>query len=350
MQNSVGGGRAVSDVFTPSAAVGLLLLLTALGCRGPLALSPNDAIVLPGAATVTLAAYLKEDDRLGMREGVRGVDLRFFVGETLVGQERTGPDGRARVTIAAEGPLEREFRVEADAFGRHLSRMGRIYTPDPGRVGVAVDIDETLSQTEIDSLLFRRSDRESDPLDHSVKALTRLATDFEIVYLTARPRFLIEKTRDWLARHGYPSGPLLTSPHWRRSLRGGGRFKTETLTALRAEWPNVLIGIGDRETDLAAYRAAGMLPIIVLDESRDEDRLEDGAPGAVVMENWKDVLRYFERHRERLIDPDRVREWIGRIERGAFTRRSGQRLRDRPRRRPNPSGPFGSLRASGRRV
>jgi phosphatidate phosphatase PAH1 len=76
---------------------------------------------------------------------------------------------------------------------------------------VACDIDSTISETSLNALFFDDIDSTSRPIEGSVEVLREIARDYQIMYLTARPRFTLEKTRSWLDAHGYPREPVITS-------------------------------------------------------------------------------------------------------------------------------------------
>ena len=40
------------------------------------------------------------------------------------------------------------------------------------------------------------------PISGSVEALHEIARHYDLIYFTARPRFTLQKTPDWLATHG----------------------------------------------------------------------------------------------------------------------------------------------------
>jgi hypothetical protein len=132
-----------------------------------------------------------------------------------------------------------------------------------------------------------------------------LARDFEIVYLTARPQFLADKTRVWLAAHGFPDGPLLTAPSWRATLRQE-RYKRRALARLREQLPNLLIGVGDKMRDVRAYLANHMLAIHI--DVQGEASSSDSR--AITVRDWNDIRRLFEANRALLVTPQRLRQLL----------------------------------------
>ena len=124
------------------------------------------------------------------------------------------------------------------------------------------------------------------------------------MYLTGRPRSLLDRTRQWLEENEYPAGPVITAPSLRQAMHAR-TFKLHALHALRENWPNMLIGIGDRPSDAAAYGASEMLTLITSPKRDTEYGVH-----AIMLRNWKTIGRFFEANRATLADPQRLREVI----------------------------------------
>jgi hypothetical protein len=280
----------------------ILGLLALAGCKAPL-LSVDDAVVLPGEKT-RLIACVEREPVLGLCKDVEQVRVHFDVDESEVGAAKTDEDGVAEVKHKLlPGTENYEARVLVD--GRELRALGRVFTWDKDRVIIVVDIDHTIEQTNYKGLLRSpNSEDDSDPIKHSVETLKALAQDFQIVYLTGRPRFLIDKTRMWLRQEGFPTGPVITSVRV-RDMVNPGEFKRRKLHELRKYWPNLLIGIGNQPGDADAYGANGMLALVL--PSKPEQTF---GPHAVVFRDWKQVGKFFGTNRAMLTDADALHEVI----------------------------------------
>lgn len=159
----------------------------------------------------------------------------------------------------------------------------------PRRVTIVVDIDETISATDYAGF-FGLRENNSHPYDHAREVLNRLSGDFDIIYLTARPQWLFAETRAWLREAGFSRGPVVATGRI-VDVFWPGSFKTPSLALLRLRVPEILIGIGDRKTDVAAYSANGMLSLVV--HPRGGMAYPDSA---VVLEDWKAVEEFFDEH------------------------------------------------------
>ena len=269
----------------------------------PPILSVDDAVVMPGEKT-HLVAYVEREPVLGLRKDVEDVTVRFFVGGNEVGHDKTDDDGRASIRCELRSGTAR-YEARAVVGRRKLLAEGDVFAWDGDRVIIAVDVDDTIARTDYTDLIFDEDEDEIDPLKRSSKTLDTLAADYHIVYLTARPRFLLHKTRVWLREEDFPTGPVITAKGLRQSVRQE-RFKRKQLKVLRKRWPKLLIGIGNSTSDAEAYGACGLLSIML----EQEDGKEDFGRHSIVLRKWKTVARFFEANRATLADADKLKEAI----------------------------------------
>lgn len=285
--------------------VPLISVLVLTGCATPF-LTVEDGVIGPRGSAV-LAAYLEQEPILGVRDGVENAEIRFYVGGKCLGTARTDDNGRALMHCDL-GEATPEFSAATAVWhGRELKAQGRLFEWRTARTAIAVDIDDTICNTDRDDLYFEATDDDSEPIGGSQDVLTELSRDYNILYLTARPRFLLNKTRAWMDAHDFPIGPVVTAPGWRASLKAE-RYKRETLTCFRRHLPSLLIGIGDKESDAHAYAENGMLAIRI-----GVDGSASTGPQTVLLANWNTVARFFEANRSVLSAPQRLR---GPLERG----------------------------------
>ena len=169
---------------------------------------------------------------------------------------------------------------------------------------IAVDIDETISQTDYSAVLWGVGKDKSKPLPHAQAALQRLSKRFDILYVTARPRSIRSKTQQWLDRYDFPKGRLVTSAKLNEFVFQSN-YKRSVLGRLRREYPNLVIGIGDKASDAKAYRGARMLPIVVHPWPTHKYRTDD-----VVLQNWQAVLDYFGANMAFLSNPQQMNHWL----------------------------------------
>lgn len=179
--------------------------------------------------------------------------------------------------------------------------------PDNGRnrVGLIVDVDETISITDYPSLFFGIGTDESRPYEHARDVLSKLSQYFDITYLTARPQWLTGETRKWLTEKGFPPGTVLTTARM-LDVYWPGSFKKRAVAALRHASPDLLIGIGDRHTDAEAYVANGMLALIVNPRRRTVYHEH-----AEVLKSWQDIGVFFEQHAATLRASDALKARYG---------------------------------------
>jgi hypothetical protein len=285
----------------PACRAGLaaVLLLLAGGCARTV-LTLEDAIAGPGPAPLVLMAHVERETPGALRTSVRGAPVEFLIDGRPAGTSPTDADGMASLTLHDPPPGVTSFTVRAQAGRTLLGKTGRVFHFSPARVILVTDIDNTIADTDVDDLILEPLDRESEPITGSREFLCRAARDFHVVYLTGRPRFLLEKTRRWLEMHGYPPGPVLVAPEISKAARYR-RFKRATLRELRRAWPNALIGIGNRQLDAAVYGANDMLALIV--DPPEHRRI---GRHALVLRDWTALADFFDTNWDALTSPDRL--------------------------------------------
>lgn len=88
----------------------------------------------------------------------------------------------------------------------------------------------------------------------SVECLQELAQRYEIIYIGARPGFTLPYTEEWLAKKGFPPGPVY--------LRGTREERLALVRDLREKF-DFVAGIGDRWDDNELHSEIGCLSIIL---------------------------------------------------------------------------------------
>lgn len=205
--------------------------------------------------------------------------------ETIEGVEDTG--GRVYFEIPAAVRLgPGRHRVLFVVRGDHSTAEQLIDVVPASTRFVVTDVDGTQTESETAewASLLTGSGPASQP--HGAEALETFARrGYRLLYLTARPEWLEPRTHAWLDEQGYPPGLVHTT------LGGTGAtgapaemFKTDELSALQARFPGgVAYGIGNTETDAAAYVSAGLPP------ERIVSYRFDGA-GATRMDDYAELV------------------------------------------------------------
>lgn len=176
-----------------------------------------------------------------------------------------------RGTTDKEGEAQAELLVPEEGFyevrikypGNHKYQPQEdtmvILAIPPQKPVLVLDLDNTITD---ESWLHRK--REPAPYDKdTVRVVQALSKKYAIVYLTARPKLLHRRSREWLRKYHFPEGPiLLWYPQTLRDL-SPTRYKRDELLDLRRQGINLAVGISNTKGDIKAYRKAGMEPIIL---------------------------------------------------------------------------------------
>ncbi len=279
------------------------------GC-GELQLTMEDVAYVPGEKSI-FVGQLERDSPFGIPDAMENESISFWVGDDLIGVAKTDDEGRAR--LAADlGKRSLQDKVKARAWVglRRVEVVRPIQSWDANTVIIAVDVDHTIAETDYEGVLLDDVDTKTTTIPGSVEALNALSRKFHVMYVTARPNFLYDETRQWLKMHGYPQAPLVMGPN-ASALVDQAELKEDLLKWRREPLPNLLIGIGDKASDAEAYHAVGMLSILL---APAEEELE--AENVFVMPNWAAIQAFFDVNGESLTKPDRLADIL---ERDAIT-------------------------------
>lgn len=285
-----------------TAQAAFLMIATALPspARGEQILSLQDSIIGPGRHA-RLVAYLTRESLFGIPKDIEHTTVTFFAGCHTLGTANTGEAGMAILECPIPSDVPDEIRAEATYSGNRMEGAARLFHWTDRKIAVCIDIDDTISRTDLDDVLLDEEDDDSKPLRHSRETLQYLSEDYHIFYLTARPSFLLEKTRNWLSSRGFPAAPVIVS-HRKRDLLQQAEYKERMLRTLQKDWPNILIGIGDKATDAQAYGERDMLAIIVRGKKPEEIGRH-----ALIMPDWKTIHRFFRNNRHILTNAQNCR-------------------------------------------
>lgn len=222
-------------------------------------ISGYDTLCYPGEKTA-LTAKLETDDTFGVREDIRGETVIFMLENRQIGTAITDSEGCARISFdapAKTGDYAVTANLTADSKYKK-TRGGEILLAirDQGQQFIISDIDHTLCDASMmEFLLYKNANVK--PLKNSVEAMNLLSGRYTIIYLTHRDdRFLLH-TKEWLKMKGFPAGVSYYSdlPH---SSLNAEEFKTPVVRELKARWPNIVYGFGDKKTDMEAYSKNGI--------------------------------------------------------------------------------------------
>jgi hypothetical protein len=158
-------------------------------------------------------------------------------------------------------------------FGRHRVHMvvrgdltttdGFIEVVEPGTPIFLSDIDGTLTTFETEEFLDLLIGVTPAVNEFAPTALSSLQDKgYHAMYLTARPEFLVERSREFIEERGFPPGIIHTSLELEGALGGAAvTYKTGELAMLAGKGLIPTWVFGNTSSDAEAYANAGIMPL-----------------------------------------------------------------------------------------
>ncbi|MCK6531602.1 MAG: phosphatidylinositol transfer protein [Polyangiaceae bacterium] len=222
------------------------------------------------------------------------------LGTALTTEETTGHP-------AIEGAVDTGgriyFKIPSSAalgIGRHRIRMvvaGDLSGADQiievvpvGTTYFVTDVDGTLTSKETEEYSAILTGSVSDANPDAGKALSLLAQKgYRPFYLTARPEFLVGRTREFVSVKGFPAGPVHTT--FELGATGGAAvsFKKAELEELMGRGFKVAYAFGNTASDADSFFLVGIKP----DDHRVFYQFTDAAHGGRRIEAYTDLLGEF---------------------------------------------------------
>lgn len=153
-------------------------------------------------------------------------------------------------------------RVRLVVAGDHTSTDLLVDVVDRSTPLFVSDVDGTLTQTESAEFPAMLTGKLPDARPGAADALSALAgKGYRPVYLTARPEWLTGRTREFLAKNGFPPGVIRTTSGLTGANGDAARaFKTTELALLGSRGLVPTYAFGNTDSDGDAYDAARVEP------------------------------------------------------------------------------------------
>jgi len=230
----------------------------------------QDVVAAPGTTTVVEAKLSYGDIGKDLEDEPVELWLDTCDGIARVGTGQTDDDGRARIGLSTP-PRPGEYAVHVVVVGDGSSTRASLWVLEPGTPIVVFDIDGTLTQSDAEvsqDVLHAQYEKIYDgeyipKIYPDGSALAEVWANKGVlpVYLSGRPYWLSQYSRDWLGSEGFPRGPVHVTDRHRDvvpKIDGVGRFKAESLRRLQGLGLAIEAAYGNAATDVWAYGEVGI--------------------------------------------------------------------------------------------
>lgn len=205
---------------------------------------------------------------------------------TVNGIEDDG--GRIYFSIPANRTLGiGRHRVRMVVAGDHSFADLVVDVVPPGTTYFVSDVDGTLTTHETEEWTSLLTGSQSNARPYAARSLASLAAKgIRPLYLTARPEWLKNRTREFLAAEGFPPGIIHTTQDVLPALgSGASNYKGDLLTRYQSLGIEFAWSFGNTSTDGDAYERASIEPL----DRRIFVQFDD-AHGGRRIENYREVL------------------------------------------------------------
>lgn len=255
------------SAFTPPAKSGFRNWYNTLLALGPAWHSAQDLVIKPGGAMTVEGKFAYGSFSKDLENESVQLYLNDCTGWKSLGSATTDSDGRARVSGVAPtrtGIYALRMVVRGDATG---TSAWLIVPPSGGRLTV-FDIDGTLTNSDMELVKDVITDL-FEPILHGTYTPVPHPYARELVeererrgavpiFLTARPYWLTQNSRDWLASQRMPLGALHTTDSNSDAVLHVAEYKTAYLKALKAQGFTLEAAYGNASTDITAFENAAI--------------------------------------------------------------------------------------------
>ena len=230
----------------------------------------HDVAANPGTKVAVVGKFAYGDVGKDLEDEPVAVWIDDCAAVTKIGSGKTDDDGRAAIEITAParpGEYALHFVVDGDASSTRAS----LWVVERGTPVVVFDIDGTLTQSDaevnkdvLDEHFDAMYEGNYAPVvyaDGAVLADTWVDKGVLPIYVSGRPYWLSQYSRDWLAAERFPRGLVRTTDRHREvvpKVDGVGKFKAATLRRLLELGVAVQAAYGNAATDIWAYADVGI--------------------------------------------------------------------------------------------
>jgi len=289
--------------FVPPPKTGFRHFANRLLALAPAWHSLQDVVVSPGGSAVVEGKFAYGS----LSKDLEREQVQLFVddcsGFRLLGSAETDSDGRARVAVtapASPGMYALRMVVRGDAT---FTAGYLVVPPRAGRLTV-FDIDGTLTTSDMELVKDVMTEL-FEPILHGRYVPTAYPFARELVaererrgavpiFLTGRPYWLTQSSRDWLAGGGFPTGGLHTTDSNSEALPTQvAAYKTAFLRGLIGQGFAIEAAYGNATTDITAYAAAGIpkAATYIIGSNGGKDGTEGACAVNKTCKTWEEEYR-----------------------------------------------------------
>ncbi|MCB0404915.1 MAG: hypothetical protein KDD51_09025 [Bdellovibrionales bacterium] len=273
----------------------LALTSHAMGGRRPQARLQGYDVLAVSGQTIELKAKVEAIGIAFFTPDLSGETVEFWYQDTLIGTSISAGEGMARLQIRASQAGDHIVSVRLSSESAYVAAPSQLLVAvrESDIPAIVTDIDHTIADVTGLEFLVLQNDQ-VPTVQGSETVLATLKDTYLIIYVTARDDTFTDKTKAWLKLRNFPQGPTY---FWNFDLHGGTplsheAYKSGVIRRLKATFPRILVGVGDKNTDAVSYLSNGLRAYSVRGGPEDPAFPED----TIFVHDWYEMEDHLVRH------------------------------------------------------
>ncbi|HOJ50498.1 MAG TPA: hypothetical protein PKW55_06795 [Spirochaetota bacterium] len=202
---------------------------------------------------------------------IKNEELEIYHNNTKISEVRTDVNGRFYTTYNFEKPGLYSLKVKLKKYDTEPGILNvLIISPEKKNQLVVCDIDNTIVNFSYMLFIFGLG---LTPINGARNVLKEISEKYYILYLTHRHDMFTNTTKEWIISNDFPIAPVFLWSMKYDPFKSYS-YKVKKIRDLVKETGlEIIAGIGDRESDIMAYKKVGINKIFLIDSNQSWEKI-----------------------------------------------------------------------------
>ena len=202
---------------------------------------------------------------------LKNEELEIFHGDNKILDMKTNNNGEFAKEYDFKKPGLYSLRLRLKKYNNSPGILNiLIIDPNDKKDVVVCDIDNTIVNFSYVMFFFGF---DLDPIEGARSVLWEISKKYYLIYLTHRHDMFTNNTKEWILEKDFPLSPVFLWSIKDDPFRSYS-YKVSKIKSIKKDTGlNIVAGIGDRESDIMAYRETGIPNIFLVDSSNSWEKI-----------------------------------------------------------------------------